>query len=154
MDRLTAWKLLDEADCHLTVARYVLMRADEGWQFIAYPQILLNPLHVCFGSWSWATRKRNHRKVANGLNPILGWKGWNPAFEEIVSEIQRWRVALITTVLRWIFMVWRGAWHTRWLLRYSRGYRRSRWKLARVALFGQVVKLSWWHSILARKVDV
>ena len=38
---------LNEADCHLTVARYALMRADEGWLF-AYPQILLNPLHCWF----------------------------------------------------------------------------------------------------------
>ena len=151
MERLTAWKLLDEADCHLTVARYALMRADEGWLL---PTLKFYSIHFIVGSWSWATRKRNHRKVANGLNPILGWKGWNPAFEEIVSEIQKWRVALITTVLRWSERDWRGAWHTRWLLRYSRGYRRSRWKLARVALFGQVVNLSWWHSILARKVDV
>ena len=100
MDRLTAWKLLDEADCHLTVARYVLMRADEGWQFIAYPQILLNPLHCWF--LKLGDKETESPKGGEWVKPHSRLKGlkscfwrnseWNPKME---SSVNNYRSLLI-----------------------------------------------------------
>ena len=100
MERLTAWKLLDEADCHLTVARYVLMRADEGWQFIAYPQILLNPLHCWF--LKLGDKETESPKGGEWVKPHSRLKGlkscfwrnseWNPMME---SSVNNYRSSLI-----------------------------------------------------------